>query len=302
MPEKLKNYRSARGKIASANNIRGQRKPQKENLLEGLTNLDTGESADGIPLTSYPSMKAAAHALKIDIGILKDARAKACSAFNGSGAVHRERLLLWLKNNARHALEGTPPPDQSQDNQDPDTQDEFVDNYNIPDEAGGVGQTLKSLQAYERRLKQILDKLERSTNLHPSVKADKVKQAQDAWLKVVNSLLKYDLAVDMAKRESGELLPMADAIKAVQALLAWHTVGTSDALRNAIPECEGKTKYEIAAILDPVLRSAIYRNFKLGVKIGKIPEWMAKTATDFMVKEKPLDLEDKKGSTNLDDY
>lgn len=275
----------------------GRGRPPKENILEGLTNLDTGELAV-MPSTNFPSMRAAAGALHVDIGILKDARNRGSNAFGGNGAVNRERIIEWLKAHG--------PKDhniiQSEATPSPHPEDEFEENYNIPDEAGGVGQTLKSLQAYERKAKRRLDDLEKSTTMHPSIKVERVKAAQDAWLKVVNSLLKYDLAVDMAKRESGELMPLAEAIKGVQALLAWHTVGTSDALRNVIPELEGKNKYEIATLLDPALRSSIYRNFKLGCKLGKIPEWMGRTAADFVTGEPVFSLDVKQVSTNLDDY
>lgn len=248
--------------------------------------------------TNFASMRAAAAQLEIDISILRDARARGCTAFRDSGGVHREKLLAWLKENARPTNLETPqtPPE------------DFEEDYDIPDEAGGVGQTLQSLQAYERRLKKQLDQIERQTNLHPSEKEARVEKAQKRWISVVGPLLKYDLSVSLAKRESGELIPLADAIKAVQALLAWHTVATSDALRNVIPNLEKKDKYEIAEILDPALRSSIYRNFKLGVKLGKIPDWMGKTASDFVKSEPPLTLEKKevfpKGevSTNVDDY
>lgn len=276
-----------------AKNKRKGPKP-RASILEGLTNLETGEAGEELP-TNYASMKAAAAVLGVDIGVIKHARQSGCNAFQGSGSVNREKLIVWLKQHG-------PKEQGSQPTESPDPDEDFTDNYNPPDETGGVGQTLKSLQAYERRAKRILDELERSTNLHPSVKAEKVKGARDAWLKVVNSLLKYDLAVDMAKRESGELLPLADAVKGVQALLAWHTVGTSDALRNVIPELEGKNKYQIATILDPALRSSIYRNFKLGVKLGKIPEWMGKTAGDFITSEPAFALEVATPSTNLEDY
>lgn len=262
---------------------------KKDKLLEGLTNLDKGNPAN------FCSMKAAAASLKIDIGILKDARGKGCQAFRDSGGVNKKLLLEWLKENSQAANLATPAlPDKVDD-----AGEDFEENYDIPDEAGGVGQTLQSLQAYERRLKKQLDSIERATNLHPAVKAERVDKAQKRWISVVGPLLKYDLSVSLAKRESGELIPLADAIKAVQALLAWHTVATSDALRNVIPNLEKKDKYQIAAILDPALRSSIYRNFKLGVKLGKIPDWMGKSATDFVRAEPPMKVE---ASTNLDDY
>jgi hypothetical protein len=257
-------------------------KPQKENLLTGFCNLDTGEEVETSTCTYYPSMKAAAYSLKIDISILRDARSKDCPAFRTGGLVHREQLMVWLKK--QKALQATQPP-PTEESQAQEDQEEAED-YSTPDEEGGVGRTLKSLQQYERRAKQALDKAERMP-LGP-IKTEEVKRAQDAWIKVVNALLKYDLSVSLAKRESGELIPLADAAAGVQALLAWHTVATSDALRNVIPDCEGKTKYEIAGLLDKALRSSIYRNFKLGVSLHKIPDWMGKTASEFVYNEKPL--------------
>ncbi len=117
-----------------------------------------------------------------------------------------------------------------------------------------------------------------------------VKLAQDSWIKVVNALLKYDLSVSQAKRDSGELIPIEDARQGVQALLAWHTIASSDALRNVIPTLEGKNKFEIASLLDPAIRAAIYRNFKMARELGKIPEWMEKTAVDAVKSKVALSL------------
>lgn len=253
--------------------------------------------ANGSTNPYFPSMKAAAHALKIDIAILSDARTKDCPAFRSGGNVHRQELIDWLKNQPPH---GTKPREEAI-REILGTEEEFVENYSTPDETGGVGQTLKSLQAYERRLKKRLDQLEQSTSLHPITKQNMVEKAQTSWIKVVNALLKYDLAVDTAKRESGELIPLADAVKGVQALLAWHTVATSDALRNVIPEMEGKTKFDMAALLDPCLRSAIYRTFRMGVKLGKIPEWMGREASAFVAGENKFTLE-KSVSFNPEEY
>lgn len=237
----------------------------------------------------FPSMKAAAHSLKIDIAILKDARSKDCPAFQTGGSIHREQLIHWLKNNPV-----TNPQVTLQDAPEEET-------YTVTEDAGGVGQTLKSLQAYERKLKQRVDLIERDTSLHEATKAERLKTAQDAWLKVVGALLKYDLSVSAAKRDSGELIPLVDAVKGVQALLAWHTVAISDALRNVIPECEGQTKFGIAKLLDTTLRSSIYRNFKMGVKIGKIPQWMGREASEFVKHEKPLSL-DKPKQYTMEDF
>lgn len=253
------------------------------NLLSGLTNLETGEEA-AYPVPYFPTIGAAAHSLKIDVAILRDAKNKNCDAFISGGAIHKARLMSWLRKNSTPANPAPVTPET--------TETEFEENYNPADEAGGVGQTLKSLQAYERRCKQALDNAEKATNLHQAVKAELIKTRQDAWIKVVNALLKYDLSVSLAKRESGELIPIADGVAGVQALLAWHTIATSDALRNVIPNCEGKTKYQIATLLDGAMRSSIYRNFKLGAKLGKIPEWMSKTAIEYVKSEKPLTMED----------
>ncbi len=261
----------------------GSGRPVLENLIEDFVNLDTGETPDTHTSPYFPNMKSAAHSLKIDIAILKDARTKDCPAFRTGSIVHRQQLIDWLK---KHSDKTPPQPEPVEDNGE---EQEVEDDYTVDDELGGVGRTLKSLQQYERRAKRALDTAEK---LKPGpYKTEMVKRAQDGWIKIVNALLKYDLSVSMAKRESGELIPIADAIAGVHALLAWHTVATSDALRNVIPECEGKTKYQIAALLDPALRSSIYRNFKLGVKIGKMPEWLGKCGAEFVKAEAPLTLE-----------
>lgn len=267
--------------------INGQKGGKKEtpHLLELIENLDTGEPAKRQPVY-YASMGAAAHVLKLDIAILKNAKARGCDAFAAGAAVHRERFLTWLKAN---------PVSGEQTSQD---EINFIEEYTVTDETGGVGQTLKSLQTYERRCKQALDNAEKSTTLFAPIKAELVKIRQDAWLKVVGQLLKYDLSVAQSKRESGELIPIEDAKRGVQALLAWHTIATSDAIRNCILLCEGKNKFEIAAILDEQLRAAIYRNFKLGQKLGKLPEWMCVTASDHVKQEKPINV----NPTNLDDF
>lgn len=253
---------------------------KRTGLLDGLTNLETGERAEDLP-TNYPSMTAAATVLSIDVSILKEARAKGCPAFQSSGSVNREKLIAWLVKNPHTPIDlGTPP-----------EEDELTDlDQPSTDEPGSVGQTLSSLQKEATFLKRKLDGIERATNLHPRTKMDLAKGIRAEWASISRLLLMYELKVSMAKRESGELIPLTDAVKAVQALLAWHTVATSDALRNVIPLCELKTKYEIAAVLDPALRSAIYRNFDLGVKLGKIPDWMGKSASDFVRGEELLSV------------
>lgn len=259
----------------------------RESLIEGMKNLDTGEDAPATTSSCFPNMKAAAYSLGISIAVLKDARARDCPAFRSGAMINREQLITWLKQQSLLKKTVLPPPPM---------EDEEDDYSTAVDEKGGVGLTLRSLQAYERKLKRMLDDLHQSNQF--TIKEEKeaaIKAAEAAWLKVAGQLLKYDLAVDEAKRESGELISLADAKAGVQALLAWHTVATSDALRNVIPSLEGKNKFQIATLLDPALRSAIYRNFKLGAKLGKIPDWMSATASEFVKVEKEF-------SMNPDDY
>lgn len=268
----------------------GGGKPQTENLAEGLFNLETGAPAEFISNPYFPSMKAASHVLGIPLAILKVARAQDCPAFRTGGNIHRVQLVDWLKTNSPKFPE-TPLNPTPENNFTPPEEIDPEEDYTVTEDAGGVGQTLKSLQAYERRCKWELDKVEKATYAHPSIKADLLKVKQAAWLKVSALLLDYDSKVSQAKRESGELIPLGDAQKGVQALLAWHTVAMSDALRNVIPELEGCNKYEIAALLDPALRSSIYRNFKIGVTLGKIPEWMSRAATEEVKTSSPLSLQ-----------
>lgn len=286
-------------------------RPQKENLLEGIFNLDTGKPAPDVQSVYFPSMTAAVHTLGISMEVLRRARSLDCKAFRSSSNIHREQLIQWLKDNGfinpdgtknEAAMQAFAAPETPDDIPD-EAEEDFEDTYELPDdEAGGVGQTLKSLQAYERRQKKKLDKLEQNKTIHHVTKAGLVKEAHAQWIKTVGALLKYDLSVSQAKRESGELLPLKDVCEGVKALMAWHTVAMSDALRNAIPECEGKDKFEIAVLLDSAIRSSIYRNFKLGFKLGKIPEWMASAANEQVKNDPPLKNILTPPSNNPDEY
>lgn len=304
---------------------RGRGRPQKENLLDGFFDLDTGKPAPDVRSVYFPSMQAAVHTLGIPREVLRRARSLDCKAFRSSSNIHRGQLVEWLKEHGfinrdgtknmeaiQHFMDSTGPnleettlpPDieKTLSTSDDDSDDDFEDNYELPeDEKGGVGQTLKSLQAYERQQKRKLDQLERS-KLNPITKSALVKEAHAQWIKTAQALLKYDLSVSQAKRESGELIPIKDACEGVKGLMAWHTVAMSDALRNVIPECEGKDKFQIASLIDGAIRSSIYRNFKLGFKLGKIPEWMVNAAGEQVRADPPLEDILRPVSTDPNDY
>lgn len=242
-------------------------------------------------------MRAAAAALGIDFSILRDARTRDCPAFRSGGNVHREQLVQWLKENPP-----TPPPEPPDDDDtDEDQEEDFTPDTGSAEDPGGVGKTLKSLQIDERQLRRELKRAERAKYTTDIQKKAAIKEARNEWFKVSKLLLTYDQKVSLAKRESGELIPLADAITSTHGLLAWFTVAISDSLRNVIPECEGKGKFEIAALLDKELRSCSYRHFKLGLETGKIAEWMGRKASDFVQKRQIVDIEPKK-EINWDEY
>ena len=57
------------------------------------------QKAKSEPMTTAPSMKAAASAWKIHPAILKTAKRVGCDAFHASGRIDRTRFFAWLKNN-----------------------------------------------------------------------------------------------------------------------------------------------------------------------------------------------------------
>lgn len=291
-------------------------RPQKDNLLDGFYNLDTGKPAPDVRSVYFPSMEAAEHTLGIPREVLRRARSLDCKAFRSSSNIHREQLVEWLKENGFINRDGTKNEEALRQFSTPQNEPviealaesesddgDFEESYDVAgDETAGVGQTLKSLQAYERKQKRKLDLLEQNKKLNPILKAGLVKEAHGQWLRTAQTLLKYDLSVSQAKRESGELIPIKDACEGVKGLMAWHTVAMSDALRNVIPECEGKDKFQIASLIDGAIRSSIYRNFKLGFKLGKIPEWMVNAAGEQVRANPPLGDILKPVSTDPNDY
>lgn len=98
------------------------------------------------------------------------------------------------------------------------------------------------------------------------------------WLKVSESLRKYDLAVEQNRRDSGELIPRAEAENAIRSLLIWFRLAFQLFLSS-----DSKT---LAAISDPMqitvkTREKFPEHLKLAIAEGmratvRIPEYAVK--------------------------
>ncbi len=218
------------------------------------------------PSQISPSLKAAAAALGLDVSVLRDAKNRGCPAFRPNMGVHRGELLEWLKTDRQQAEErkaSQPPKDESDDLEDEDGV-----------EAGeGVGKAFQSLVKYERQARRALNDAIKTEN--PLL----IKVKEEAWLKVLRELLRYEINVEVAKRDAGELIPRADVVNHCRAFLSWHQVGLSDAVRTAVPRIVGLEKPgDVAHILDPIIRESQALAFDIGTRAGLVPSWLAEAA------------------------
>jgi hypothetical protein len=222
-----------------------------------------------VPSEISPSLKSAAATLGLDVAVLKDAKARGCPAFRANQSVNRAVLVEWLKNDreekAKRAAERQQARQQTPDDDEPP--------LDVEGETEGVGKAFQRLVAYEvRALKALNRAIEEGNDLV-------IKAKEDAWLKVLRELLRYELGVEVAKRDAGELIPRSEVVDLCRAFLSWHQVGLSDAIRSAIPRIVGLTSpREVAFILDPIIRESQALAFDIGTRAGLVPSWLAEAA------------------------
>jgi hypothetical protein len=212
-----------------------------------------------------PSLKSAAATLGLDVAVLKDAKARGCPAFKANQSVNRTVLLEWLQKDREEAekRKQAPREETSLDDDDEDSEDS----------GGGVGRAFKSLEKYERQSRRALKDAIATDN--PLL----IKTKEEAWLKVLRELLRYEMNVEMAKRDAGELIPRDQVVSHCRAFLSWHQVGLSDAIRSAVPRIVGLEKPgDVAHVLDPILRESQALAFDIGTRAGLVPSWLAEAA------------------------
>lgn len=220
-----------------------------------------------------PSLKSAAATLGLDVLVLKDAKARGCPAFKANQSVNRTVLVEWLKRDREEAeRRKTAAPPKSEP---PELEDEDGE------EAGeGVGKAFQSLVRYERQARRALNDAILQEN--PLL----IKVKEEAWLKVLRELLRYEINVEVAKRDAGELIPRDEVVRHCRAFLSWHKVGLSDAIRSSVPRIVGLEKPgDVAHVIDPIIRESQVLAFDIGTRAGLVPSWLAEAA---MI-EKPID-------------
>lgn len=212
-----------------------------------------------------PSLKSAAATLGLDVLVLKDAKARGCPAFRPNQGVHRGELVEWLKEDRAEAESRKS--SASDDGDDPPEDDESEEGNE------GVGKALQALVKYERKSRRALK--DACAQGNPLL----IKTKEEAWLKVLRELLRYEMNVEMAKRDAGELIPRADVVSHCRAFLSWHQVGLSDAIRSAVPRIVGLEKSgDVAFVIDPILRESQALAFDIGTRAGLVPSWLAEAA------------------------
>ena len=210
-----------------------------------------------------PNMAAAANTLKVTLSEVQRAKSKGSLSFRHGGSVHVGELAKWLKDNPK-PKESKKPRGRPKS---PISQREIS--------SLGAGQALKRLEQYEADSHDEIQTLMGNSDASPEER----KSAVDNWLKGARELLRYEMSVETAKRDAGELITRAEVVGKCRSFLAWHQVGLSDAIRTAVPRIVGLEKPgDVAHIIDPIIRESQALAFDIGTRAGLVPSWLAEAA------------------------
>lgn len=72
-----------------------------------------------------------------------------------------------------------------------------------------------------------------------------IKSERDGWLKISESLRRYDLLVEQSRRDAGELMPMSQVRELIRAWIGWVPLGNRQEAEELAGAMEGRTAVEI---------------------------------------------------------
>lgn len=72
-----------------------------------------------------------------------------------------------------------------------------------------------------------------------------IKAERDGWLKISESLRRYDLLVEQSRRDAGELMPMSQVRELIRAWIGWVPLGNRQEAEELAGAMEGRTAVEI---------------------------------------------------------
>jgi hypothetical protein len=166
--------------------------------------------------------------------------------WKGDGApIHdHDEMLRWLstrKNLPRAVLAKINLPDEQN----------VSSNGNAPGGSGAAAALKRlekaELQAFER----LQEAIARGNPLE-------VRERRETWLRISESLRKYDLQVEAHRRDAGELVPVSEVQKFIASFIVFAITATTVAAEGTVNELTGKDELGIYAVIRKLYSQTIY--------------------------------------------
>jgi hypothetical protein len=146
---------------------------------------------------------------------------------------------------------------------------------NAAGDTTGAPAALHRLEAVEAKSFKILSRALKSGN------PLEVRNARELWLKVGDSLRRYDLLVDRSRRDSGELVPRGEVERHLQNLVRWWKL----AIVQSANTVAGAGQRLMAADLCDLIRGTMLDNVLSSLAImaakptpSQVPPWFVQAA------------------------
>ncbi len=85
-----------------------------------------------------------------------------------------------------------------------------------------------------------------------------IREARENWLKISESLRKFDLLVEQNRRDAGELVPVSEMQKFIRYFLAFMAVETTSMAESLTNEVTGKSELEVYAGIRGICNKSLF--------------------------------------------
>ena len=171
------------------------------------------------------TQRAAAARLKTSLSDIRRAKNAGCIAFESGGRIRLAPLKRWLRDNPRPRVTAQPTAD-------------------LPTGAAAALRRLEEAEAKAYGLMQA------------ATDPDARDAARREWLAVSEQLRRHDIALDMARREAGVMIPRDLVEAGLRTFLGYLRSAIADDLQAACPRvCGLNDPAAVAAVLGPITAS-----------------------------------------------
>jgi hypothetical protein len=138
-----------------------------------------------------------------------------------------------------------------------------------PDALAGAEHTLRRLAEEERQAHARLDAAKASKD------PDALKLATELFLKIAESLLRYERGVSQDRRDSGEVLTRSQMTPILTSLAAWLRRANLDFLNSiCLQIAEAQRPEEVYAAIAPTIRQSVTNAVNAATNDGRLPGWV----------------------------